>query len=271
MEPQDEYRYQYSSLPLAVERLQAIVLKVAEGIQPSEGEWEEYYALRQFLFGHNRLRDFVPPVVLQSVGFNTLELALRAEARDINSRQTRVISSFRPIMRAALQNDHGDAITLKFELESADAEPSLGGPVSGVVQASAWTGINSRPERIRATRSLLPAARLALEDLLAGLEGSGHNGGPHLVERQEAIDALRNLHLSLGEIIAAIDQNHFDDELGEGLGAASVRYAKVALANLRDDPIPFAAASLLISVFSVCGFPGAGAFLASMTLEARRR
>lgn len=271
MDLEKEKFHVYDSLPSAVERLQEIVLKVAEGAQPTEGEWEEYYSLRQFLFGHNVLRDIVPPMVFESVGFNTLYTALMSEGRNINTRQTRVISAFRPIMRAARLHDHGDAVRLRFEIENGEADRATTGASQAFVKASSWTGITSRTERVRAIRALLPAARMSLEDLLAGLEDVGHNGGPHLTDRQEAIDALKNLHYSLGEIIAAVEQNRFGDELGEGLGAASVRYAKVALANLRDDPVPFAAASLLISVFSVCGFPGAGAFLATMALEARRR
>ena len=48
-------------------------------------------------------------------------------------------------------------------------------------------------------------------------------GGPLLDEHAEALEALRNLHHTLGELLAAIDHGKLDDEMG-----------KVSLPNLVD-------------------------------------
>jgi hypothetical protein len=103
--------------------------------------------------------------------------------------------------------------------------------------SSAWTGIERPAARLKAVRALLPLAQAALEGMISVLEEMGDNGGPVLDERTEAIENLRALHKSLGELLQAADSGHLEDQLGEGLAAEAARYAKRAAHALKSDPM----------------------------------
>ena len=100
----------------------------------------------------------------------------------------------------------------------------------------AWTGIERPAARLKAVRALLPLAQAAVEGMISVLEETGDNGGPVLDERTEAIENLRALHKSLGELLQAADLGHLEDQLGEGLAAEAARYAKRAAHALKSDP-----------------------------------
>lgn len=139
------------------------------------------------------------------------------------------------------------------------------GPQSA--DSSAWTGMSSRAERLAAVRPLLPVAANAVESLIASLEASSHNGGPILDEAQEAIDALRNLHRVLGEILSAIDRGSFDDEMGEGLTAEAMRHVMRAYEAWKHDPMPYTIGIMITAVLTACGHPSALGFLATMQFQ----
>jgi hypothetical protein len=136
--------------------------------------------------------------------------------------------------------------------------------------SSAWTGIQTPAAKLTAVRALLPLAQAAVEGMIAALEEPGDNGGPVLDERAEAIDNLRALHKSLGDLLQAADSGHLDDQLGEGLAAEAARYAKRAAQALKSDPMPYVASSLLLGLLTTCGLPGIGGYLGGVALTVRK-
>lgn len=119
-------------------------------------------------------------------------------------------------------------------------------------------------------RNILPLAQAAVEGMIAALSDTGGNGAPLLDEREEAVAHLRKLHDALGDLLAAADAGHLDDELGEGLAAEAARYAKKAARALRDDPMPYLTSGLLNGLLAICGFPGLGGFLGGIAQNIRK-
>lgn len=136
--------------------------------------------------------------------------------------------------------------------------------------SSAWTGIQTPAAKLKAVRALLPLAQAAVEGMISVLQEAGGNGGPVLDERAEAIDNLRALHKSLGDLLQAADSGHLDDQLGEGLAAEAARYAKRAAQALKSDPMPYVASSLLLGLLTTCGLPGIGGYLGGVALAIRK-
>lgn len=147
------------------------------------------------------------------------------------------------------------------------AAPSI---ASDPIQSSAWTGIQSVQERIIAFKQLAPVALAAVDCLLVELQAAGHNGGPPLDERKEAIEALRQLHDCLGALLAAVESEGFSWADGEGLVASCAHYAIRAYETLRDDPIPFAASGLVLAICAALGFPEVGGMLSGAALAIRK-
>jgi len=139
------------------------------------------------------------------------------------------------------------------------------------VDSSSWTGLQTRSARLRRIREVLPIAQAAVEAMIANLSEPGLNGGPILDHREEAINHLRELHTTLGNLLSAIDNNQFDDDLGNDLAAEAVRYAKRVARALRDDPMPYVASSLMYGLFSAFGWPGTGAHLAGVALAVTKK
>lgn len=142
-------------------------------------------------------------------------------------------------------------------------------PRSGesATDSTSWTGPKRPVERLRAVRTLIPVARVAVESMIATLSEPNPNGAPILEEREQALKNLRELHRILGELLKAVDAGHFDDELGQGLAAEAARYAKKAARSLRDDPMPYVSSALLLGIFTACGFPGIGGYMADVALN----
>lgn len=139
----------------------------------------------------------------------------------------------------------------------------------GSIESSSW-GAPSRAGRLKIVRELLPLAREAVESMIGVLSEPGPNGGPLLDGREEAVQHLRDLHRSLGELLTAVDSGHFEDELGEGLAAEVARYGKRAARALRDDPVPYAFSTLLLGMLHAVGFGGIGGHLSGMALAMRK-
>lgn len=138
------------------------------------------------------------------------------------------------------------------------------------IDSSLWTGQQGRAARLKMVRTLLPLAQSAVESMIADLSAPNPNGGPILDEREEALKHLRDLHRSLGELLAAADAGHLDDELGQGLQAQTARFAKRAARALRSDPAPYVSSALLLGIFTACGLPGIGGYLADVALSVRK-
>jgi hypothetical protein len=138
------------------------------------------------------------------------------------------------------------------------------------IDASSWTGQQSRVARLKTVRTLLPLAQAGVESMIATLSEPNPNGAPILNERVDALKDLRELHRTLGELLAAVDAGHFEDELGQSLLAQAARYAKRAARSLRDDPMPYLSSALLLGIFEACGLPGIGGYIAGVALNVRR-
>ena len=106
--------------------------------------------------------------------------------------------------------------------------------------------------------------------MIATLSEPNPNGAPLLDERREAIDHLRALHKTLGQLLAAIDAGHFDDELGQSLAAQAARYGKRFARAVRDDPMPYLTSALLLGIFEACGMPGIAGYLTGVALNVRK-
>jgi len=79
------------------------------------------------------------------------------------------------------------------------------------------------------------------------------------------------LHEVLGQVLCAIDEGRLEGQYGEGLMADAVRFAQSATKSLAQDPLRFGTAALVVGVLTALGFPGAGAFLAAVTLDLKRK
>lgn len=143
-------------------------------------------------------------------------------------------------------------------------------PTEAGVSAEAWTGPKRPVERLQAVRTLLPLAQVAVESMIATLSEPNANGAPLLEGREEALQHLRDLHRTLGELLSAVDRGHFDDELGQGLAAEAARYGKRAARALRDDPMPYVSSALLLGLFTACGLPGIGGYMADVAFNVKK-
>lgn len=139
------------------------------------------------------------------------------------------------------------------------------------IDSSLWTGQQGRVARLKMVRTLLPLAQSAVESMIAELSEPSANGGPILDERKEALKHLRDLHRSLGELLSAVDAGHLDDEVGQGLQAETARFAKRAARALRSDPVPYVSSALLLGIFTACGLPGIGGYLADVALSVAKQ
>jgi hypothetical protein len=106
--------------------------------------------------------------------------------------------------------------------------------------------------------------------MIVNLAEPNLNGAPLLDGREEALEHLRALHATLGELLKAIDGGHFDDELGQNLQAEAARFAKRTARALRDDPMPYLSSALLLGVLTACGLPGLGGYIGGIALTVKK-
>jgi hypothetical protein len=219
-----------------VERIQSIFINAAEG-RRSVGDDREYPELTKEV---RRRKLEQPTLVKTHPSVDSFVAAIKGTA-DQRERVQRIRDDFGWLLMSLASRKQGGA------------------------DAAAWTGPIDRVSRLKVVRQLLPQARDTVEMLIAALSEPGPNGGPLLDEQEEVIRRLRELHGTLGELLNAIDGGRFDDDLGQGLVAETVRLAKTVRDNLVDEPLPCAIAGLLLGIFTLGGHPTAGAFLSDAT------
>ena len=219
-----------------VERIQSILINAAEG-RRSVGDDSEYPELRKEL---RRRKLDQPTLVNTHPSVDSFVAAIKGTS-DRRERVQRIRDDFGWLLLSLANQDQGDT------------------------DAAAWTGPIDRVSRLKVVRQLLPLARDTVERMIETLSEPGPNGGPLLDEQEEALRHLRQLHGTLGELLNAIDRGRFEDDLGQGLVADTVRLAKTVRDNLLDEPLPCAIAGLLLGIFTLGGHAAAGAFVSDAT------
>jgi hypothetical protein len=116
---------------------------------------------------------------------------------------------------------------------------------------------------------MVPMAVCAIETLLGDLERPGHNGGPPLQHRQEAIEALRRLHQALSDLLALADRPSFLEGAGEGALVEVARWGQRACETLQGDPMCYAMSGLIFVICAALGAPGLGGMLGAVALTIR--
>ena len=233
----------------ALTALQNNLLQAAEGARHTEID-DEYRELRTNLLRHEEYNDIIPRAVRQNRDLGSFWAEFKSFSPQWEPRRQWIREQFGPLF------DRAELLERTHELSP--------------VKSGSWTGNESRSQRLRTVQSLLPLAQSAIEGLIDQLSNPGANGGPILDDRQDAIDQLKLLHKTLESLLESIETGRFDDELGGGLAADASRYAKRAARILKDDPLPYVAASLLLGIFSACGFPGIGGYLSGIALTIRK-
>jgi len=166
------------------DRLQSILVNAARG-QRNIADDRQYPRLREEL----TRRQITPPSLVHIHPTVDSFVAYIRSAGD------------RPQVVERVRNEFDD---LYRSIESA-ANPS--------VASATWTGVADRRMRVTAVRELLPLAQASVEGLMVQLAQPGANNGPLLDERVEALEHLRALHPALGNLIAATEAGHQDDDL----------------------------------------------------------
>jgi hypothetical protein len=257
----------------AIFRLQETLLRLVEGERDAELD-AEYKALRQALLDNSEYADVIPRLIRVHRDLGGMWPYMKSFSPQRELRRKHVREELEALFSRA------DDLTK----QGYDADPPWPGESSSLpddtdfqradhdnsVDASDWTGMQSRAQRLAAARSLLPVARASIERLIEELSKPSHNGGPSLDETVEAIDNLRKLHRALGEILEAIEGNNWSSIEGQGLPAEAAKYAKRFARAVRNDPIPYAASALLLGVLTACGFPGIAGYLTGVALTVRK-
>jgi hypothetical protein len=223
-----------------LDRLESILVNAAEG-QRSVGDDRQYSGFRRELL---RRKGGIPNLVLTNPSVDSFY----AFIRKIADRPQRV-----------------DHVRKDFALINGDPERT--GPD---VDSRTWTGIAPPTEQAIKVIRLMPLAQAAVESLIAQLAEPNVNGAPLLDDRVEAIQYLRQLHDTLGDLLNAAENGELDDSLGKGLVAEAVRYSKRAARALRNDPMPYVASGLLLGLLDGCGFPGVAGFISGIALNIRK-
>ena len=271
MEPERGPYFQYKGMSEAAGALQTLAMTAAEAITFSLAEAREYSALRRLFLREDELREALPPVIVNNASLRSLGAALQRKAPTTAIRQNQLVTDFMSFLNVVRERDDRQPFGMHVTVVAQTPDRAMEETARDVISSASWTGVTTKREKLLAAHALLPSAQYALEELLASLEVQSHNEAPLLNERTLALRDLKELHGVLGSIISLVEKNSFDGDLGEGLAADAVHYAKGAVEHLKGDPVPYAVATLLISILTACGFPGAGAFLATLAIEVRRR
>lgn len=232
----------------ALSAFEDILLRAAEGTRHKDID-SEYQTLRKFLLSNEEYADLVPGPIRQNRDLGAMWSTLKGFDPQWEPRRQWIRELFGPLF------DRAEA------LEGVSASEGI--------DSASWTGIESRSAQLRTVKGLIPLAKSAIEGLIDQLSLPGANGGPVLDHREEAIEHLRKLHGKLGELLDSIESGRFEDEWGFGLAADAARYAKRAAKVLKNDPMPYLVSSLLLGIFSACGFPGIGGHLSGVALAIR--
>lgn len=221
------------------QRVQSIFINAAEG-RRSVGDDQQYPNLRRELI---RRRLNTPPLVSTHPSVDSFAAYIRGIDRP--ERVPKVREEF-------------EAIFLPTEEASAP-----------VFDAAEWGAPPSEGSRLRTVKRLLPLAQAAVDSMITTLSEPNPNGGPMLDSKAEAIEHLRELHQTLGELLSTLEDGGFNEK-GQRLLGEAAGYAKRAARSLRDDPMPYLASALLLGIFEACGLPGIANYLAGMAANIRK-
>lgn len=238
----------------ALLRLQDILLQAVEGARGAELD-HEYKELRRLLLEDDTYSDVIPTFVKRHRDLGSLWPALKSFSPQWEPRRVEVRNQF--------ENTLEKAERLELSVKPSNA-------VEGY-DSSAWTGAIKGIDRVRAVQTLLPIARNAVENLIGVLVAPRHNGGPPLDETVAAIQCLRELHRTLGEMLTAADEGKLSNAFADGLPTEAARYAKRAARALRDDPMPYAVSATVLAIMTACGVPGIGGYLAGVALSMKKK
>jgi len=238
----------------AIIRLQDILLQLAEGERGEELD-QEYREIRSAFLENSEYNDVIPRLVRIHRNLGGMWPYMKNFDATWEPRRKHVRDELDPLFARA---EH-------LAKKSTDANPPWPATPPST-DATDWTGMQSRAQRLATARSLLPVARGSIERLIEDLSKPPHNGGPPLSETTEALDNLRKLHRSLGEILDAVEGNNWSAIEQQGLPAEAARYAKRFARSVRYDPMPYASAALLLCVLSACGLPGIAGALSGVAL-----
>lgn len=262
LDPEDEFGPFEDDLE-ALLRLQDILLQAAEGARDPDLN-REYQHLRGLLLADPIYATLVPKFVKRHRDLNSMWPALKSFSPQWEPRRVEVREQFEPLLQEAEQSTLFGNMVVDDLVEAEVIR-------SGRYDSSAWTGATRPAERLAAVRTLMPVAVGAVEQLLNALEAPGHNGGPPLDEKSEAITQLRQLHGVLGSLLEAAEEGNLTRAINQGLPAEAARYAKRVAKNLRDDPIPYAVSASILAILTACGMPGIGGFLSGVAVNMRKR
>jgi len=237
----------------ALLRLQGVLLEAAEGARGPELD-HEYKELRRILLEDSGYSDVIPTFVRRYRDLGSLWPALKSFSPQWEPRRGEIRKQFEGALATAERTE--------FFGKPGDVPPGY--------DSSAWTGATKGADRVNAVKTLFPIARNALEHLIAQLEAPSHNGGPLLDETVAAVEALRQLHQALGEILLAADEGKLFDPFNDGLARQASRYAKRAAKGLRDDPIAYATSALILAIMTACGMPDIGGYLAGVAISMKK-
>jgi hypothetical protein len=140
----------------------------------------------------------------------------------------------------------------------------------GPYDASAWTGVQTPLQQVRAIKTLVPVAQAAVGSLIAHLETPNHNGAPPLQEVEFALEQLKKLHGALGHLLEVVEDGKLRSDITGGLIPEIARYGRQAARALRHDPLPYALSGTLLAVFTACGFPGLGGYLGGIAAAIKK-
>jgi hypothetical protein len=238
----------------ALLRLQTILLQAAEGARGPELD-HEYKTIRRMLMTDKTYNAVVPTFVRRNRDLASLWPTLKSFSPQWEPRRIEIRNQFEGALATAER--------IEFFGQPGDAPPGY--------DSSAWTGATKGIDRVKAVQTLLPIARNAIESLITTLEAPRHNGGPPLDETATAVEALRNLHRALGEMLLAADEGRLSESYNGGLPTEAARYAKRAARALRDDPIPYALSATVLAIMTACGVPGIGGYLTGVALSMKKK
>jgi hypothetical protein len=237
-------------------RLQDILLSNAEGGRSDDLD-REYKGLRRALLDNEEYSDVTPRIVRLHRDLGSLWPYMKSFDPKWEPRRKHVREEMEPLFARAEE----------IADRSIEADPPWPGER---YDPGSWTGLQSPRQRLAAARAVLPVAQASIERLIEHLSQPSHNGGPPLDETEEAIENLRALHRTLGEILTEVDAGDWGKIETQGLPAEAARYAKRAARLLRDDPLPYAISGLLLAVLSACGLPNIAGYLAGVALTVRK-
>jgi hypothetical protein len=208
----------------ALLRLQAILLAACEGNQDL-ANGRAYRSLRSPLLRRADLSEVVPKYIRAHKDLGSFWMYIRAHSSDWALRRQHVLETLQPM----------------FDQVRLGEKPKL--------VSAAWTGRRTAAQQAQIVRSLVPPALAGIEALIAEQEQALHNGGPADPERIVALEALRALHSSLGELITLAETGR---PLRKQL--ARVRELKGQLFSWSSSPYGLALAELpLTGVTTVLG------------------